>query len=976
MNPSTPFDRPRSRRFRSAFILFGVLAVILPIPAFAGGPRIVAGASYFDPAVKGVPVTWAGGQVNYFVDQGPLNASISNSQATAMVDAAASLWSAVPTAGAMLTRAGSLNEDVSGLNVVPGNNSLLQPSDVAPSAVQYPVAIIFDADGSVLDAVFGAYTSDPSNCQYHGVTAWLDGIESNATFSHAIIVLNGRCAVTSGQIAMMQFMLERAFGIVLGLGFSQVNYGALANGMLGGAEGWPVMQPESGACGPAGGICIPDPSVLRLDDIAQLNRLYPITADTLASFPGKVLTAANTVSLDGTLTFRAGSGMQGVNVVLRPLDANGNPMNEYAVTSVSGSYFSGKHGNAVTGYLDSSGTPLSRYGSDDPALQGYFDLRYIPLPPGFTTVNYQLSFENIDPIYIGASAVGPYSDGTPWFSGTLQTISVPGLTADAVQTLNLAIEDSATGSFVDPISTESAPRMLPPSGLWCGRLSQISQTDWFAFPIRGQRTFTIVTEALDENGQPSNHKAMPVLGVWDAFAPVGSSPAGASPGLNGNSPGETWLQVSSAGADVVRLGIADQRGDGRPDYAYNGWVLYADSVEPPRLPSSGGPIVIHGMGFHIVDTVSVGGQPAQVTSVSPNEITAIAPPAVPGVTGPVDVEVDDLPVYYALAIISGGLSYDAGTGDALTLITAPSNTVPSGLPLAFTVEAVSPTLAPAGGVTVTYTVASGTATLGCGKPSCQVSAGGDGLATMAVTAVDSTPSVVIAALTNGSSLQAHFSGGLAPVLAALTPTISIAAGATVAWPTQALVLSNGIPAGNQAVTWQTAASGIAALGSNTAISTSAGIASNTLTIGPLAEGQQAVSTACLNGTSQCVTFTATGARSAYTTLQPLSGTVQSVSVSATPASITMRLLDVNGNPVAGGLVTLYQSAYAWAPPCPAHGRCAQAQLVAAQTSSATSALDGTVAFSPASPPGVTVNVIGVAAAGNSSTVPISIEIHP
>ena len=59
----------------------------------------MAGTSYFNPGVLGQPIHWAGGQVNYYVDQGPLNSSISNQQATAMVDAAAALWSAVSTAG-------------------------------------------------------------------------------------------------------------------------------------------------------------------------------------------------------------------------------------------------------------------------------------------------------------------------------------------------------------------------------------------------------------------------------------------------------------------------------------------------------------------------------------------------------------------------------------------------------------------------------------------------------------------------------------------------------------------------------------------------------------------------------------------------------------------------------------------------------------------------------------------------------------
>jgi len=200
---------------------------------------------------------------------------------------------------------------------------------------------------------------------------------------------------------------------------------------------------------------------------------------------------------------------------------------------------------------------------------------------------------------------------------------------------------------------------------------------------------------------------MPAIGIWDAFAPVGTASEGTAPGLNGYSIGETWLRVATAGDDVVRLGIADMRGDGRPDYAYNAWVLYADTVTPQRLPSSGGPIVIRGMGFHPLDSVLVNGVRAQVTSVSPNEITAIAPPAAAGVTGSVDVEVDDLPIYYAAAILSGALSYDAGSGDSLTVVTAPAGTVPTAVPIPFTVTALGANLTPAGGTTITYTVTSG-----------------------------------------------------------------------------------------------------------------------------------------------------------------------------------------------------------------------------------------------------------------------------
>jgi hypothetical protein len=85
---------------------------------------------------------------------------------------------------------------------------------------------------------------------------------------------------------------------------------------------------------------------------------------------------------------------------------------------------------------------------------------------------------------------------------------------------------------------------------------------------------------------------------------------------------------------------------------------------------------------------------------------------------------------------------------------------------------------------------------------------------------------------------------------------------------------------------------------------------------------------------------------------------------------------MNGNPMAGGTVTLYQALYAWAPPCPPHGRCAASELLASQTSTATSAIDGTVTFTPASLPGMPTNLVGLAATGNTSTLGVSIEEHP
>ena len=517
---------------------------------------------------------------------------------------------------------------------------------------------------------------------------------------------------------------------------------------------------------------------------------------------------------------------------------------------------------------------------------------------------------------------------------------------------------------------------MPTSGMWVGRLSQVGQSDWFSFPVRGNHTFTIVTQATDESGTPTGQKALPSIGVWDGYSPMGATAVAAAPGLNGSAIGETWLRVSASADDIVRIGIADLRGDGRPDYSYNGWLLYADSVQPKRLPAAGGPIAIHGMGFRASNTVMVGGRAALVTSISPNEITAIAPAAAAGVSGSVDVEVDDLPIFYAQTVITGGISYDSGSGDALTLVTAPANTVPTNIPLPFTVTALSSDMTPAGGVTITYAVVSGNAVLACGLPVCRVLATGDGVASINVVAADGTPAVVTASLSNGSSLQAHFAGGTPPVLRSLTPQLFLAAGATFTWTVQALALSNGIPATGQTVIWQSSGSGIAVSGSASAQTSSNGIAAKTLSVGPLSQGQTATITACVNGTSQCTTYSAFGARPQYAMLQPVSGTAQHISGAEALSSITMRLLDMNGNGMAGGTVSLYQAIYAWAPPCNPHVVCPPGVLLSTQSAIATSTIDGLVTFTPLSMPSVATHLQAIAVTGITAVLPIEIERHP
>jgi len=101
------------------------------------------------------------------------------------------------------------------------------------------------------------------------------------------------------------------------------------------------------------------------------------------------------------------------------------------------------------------------------------------------------------------------------------------------------------------------------------------------------------------------------------------------------------------------------------------------------------------------------------------------------------------------------------------------------------------------------------------------------MATVNVTANDTSASIVTASLTNGACLQAHFTGGTPPALAALNPTLSVAAGASVDWTVQALVVSNGAPFAGQTVAWQ-AGTGIRPPLGASVITSASGVAAKAL----------------------------------------------------------------------------------------------------------------------------------------------------
>ena len=291
-----------------------------------------------------------------------------------------------------------------------------------------------------------------------------------------MVVINGQCAQQSSQITEIRYRLVRAIGNVLGVGWSQLNVNVQTGSpppTTDDYSGFPLMHfLDLWNCVPIT-LCYPQPIQLSMDDIAAMSRLYPVTAQNQASFPGKQIFSASTGRIHGSVWFTDPHGqrtqpMQGVNVVARWIDpATGQPSRRYAASSVSGFLFTGNQGNPITGTDDAVGEPLSRWGSDKTELEGAFDLSGLQLPNGGST-QYQLSVEALDPQW--SYGVGPYSPDPVSPSGSFQPITVTVSAGSDVQ------QDILMTGTAQPLpqspSSWSAPASLAGGGDWVSSLRQ------------------------------------------------------------------------------------------------------------------------------------------------------------------------------------------------------------------------------------------------------------------------------------------------------------------------------------------------------------------------------------------------------------------------------------------------------------------------------------------------------------------------
>lgn len=219
-----------------AWTLAAAIAVMAST-AHAGGPRVVCNT--------GAPIKFPGaGSVTLNYDLGSLGTR-SKAQADALVTGGIALWTNVSTASINIARGPDMPEDVTTANLATyyPNNATNTADGLNP--------VVYDTDGSILDAIFG--TGTKNNMLGFATTRF-----ANCLFVEGTVFISGFRSVSDATLGVV---FAHEVGHLIGLDHTQLDN---SQGIASTAN-YPLMYPVANR----GSIS------LHEDDIAAVSVLYP-----------------------------------------------------------------------------------------------------------------------------------------------------------------------------------------------------------------------------------------------------------------------------------------------------------------------------------------------------------------------------------------------------------------------------------------------------------------------------------------------------------------------------------------------------------------------------------------------------------------------------------------------------------------------------------------------------------------------------
>ncbi len=421
---------------RPGLVVVVVLA-LAQLPAGGGGARRVNG--------QGLPMTWPSGSVLYHPEGGGLGV-LTSAEAIALLRSAYARWDAIPLANLTLNDLdGALPMDIDAVGI-PATNP-------AHWAHYWRVAgdgfspVIFDADGSIMDDMFGI----GARFDLLGAAAIDDPTATFGIIHEASIVINGAFFDGLGlpqspddlpSALALEAVLVHEVGHSLNLDHSVVNHELANDGDPDNDVYLPTMYPFTADDEEA-------IASLNPDDEAAVSTLYPAVgfAAATSEISGKVVA--------GGLAF------QGADVVVRK---TGDPL-LYAYSGISGARFFPCNVGGVCYPCD----PTS------PCVPGHFALAGAYSIPGLAPGSYTACVEQIDrrisvsngsfvgPLATPATIPGPeecYDVGESIVDDPDDVSQLVATAGSAVGPFDIQIDDLPLGDPFEPNDTRATASAL------------------------------------------------------------------------------------------------------------------------------------------------------------------------------------------------------------------------------------------------------------------------------------------------------------------------------------------------------------------------------------------------------------------------------------------------------------------------------------------------------------------------------------